>query len=76
MVYPDTAMHFGYDRVFSVRTWSAVQWAIDHAAKRLFIISNSKLKPAIHIYEKFGFKEITLDHYEYERGNIAFERWI
>ncbi len=53
----------------------AVQWAIDHEAKRLFILSNSKLKPAIHIYEKFGFKEIKLDNYEYERGDIAFERW-
>lgn len=55
---------------------AAVQWAIDHGAKRLFILSNSKLKPAIHIYKKFGFEEIKLDNYEYVRGNIAFERWI
>lgn len=55
---------------------AAVQWAIDHGAKRLFILSNSKLKPAIHIYEKFGFKEIHLDNYEYIRGDIAFERII
>lgn len=55
---------------------AAVQWAIDHGAKRLFILSNSKLKPAIHIYKKFGFEEIKLDNYEYVRGDIAFERWI
>lgn len=55
---------------------AAVQWAIDRGAKRLFIVTNSKLKPAIHIYEKFGFKEIKLDDYEYVRGDIAFERWI
>lgn len=55
---------------------AALQWAIGHGAKRLFIISNSRLKPAIHIYEKYGFKEIKLDDYEYDRGNIAFERLI
>ena len=55
---------------------AAVQWAIDHGAKRLFILSNSSLKAAIHIYEKFGFNEIKLDDYAYVRGNIAFERFI
>ena len=47
---------------------------VDHGAGRLFIISNSKLAPALHIYEKFGFKEIKLDDYEYERGDIAFKK--
>lgn len=55
---------------------AAMQWAVDHGAKRLFILSNSKLKAAIHIYEKYGFKEIKLDGYEYVRGDIAFERFI
>ena len=52
---------------------AAMQWALDHGAHRLFILSNSKLKPALHIYRKFGFREIRLDNYEYVRGNIAFE---
>lgn len=52
---------------------AAMKWAINHGAKRLFILSNSKLKPAIHIYKKYGFKEIKLDNYEYIRGDIAFE---
>ena len=30
---------------------------------RLFILSNSKLKPALHIYEKYGFQEIELEMY-------------
>ncbi len=30
----------------------------EHGAERLFILSNSKLKPALHIYEKYGFREI------------------
>ena len=55
---------------------AAMQWAVDHGAKRLFILSNSKLKPAIHIYEKNGFHEINLDDYEYVRGDIAFEKII
>ena len=52
---------------------ASMEWALRHGAKRLFIISNSKLKPALHIYEKNGFKEIKLDDYEYVRGDIAFE---
>ncbi|MBD5424273.1 MAG: GNAT family N-acetyltransferase [Allobaculum sp.] len=55
---------------------AAMQWAIEHGAKRLFIISNSKLKPALHIYEKYGFEEIEIENYGYERGDIAFERRI
>jgi N-acetylglutamate synthase-like GNAT family acetyltransferase len=52
---------------------ASMDWAVDNGAKRLFILSNSKLKPALHIYEKYGFKEIKLDNYEYVRGDIAFE---
>ena len=52
---------------------AAMDWAISHGAKRHFLLSNSRLKPAIHIYEKFGFREIKLDDYEYVRGDIAFE---
>ncbi len=35
-----------------------------------------KLAPALHIYEKFGIQEIKLDDYEYERGDIAFEKML
>jgi GNAT superfamily N-acetyltransferase len=52
---------------------AAMDWAVTHGARRLFLISNSKLKPALHIYEKFGFTEVKLDDYEYVRGDIAFE---
>lgn len=52
---------------------AAMSWATQHGAKRLFILSNSKLKAAVHIYEKYGFREIKLDDYEYVRGDIAFE---
>lgn len=52
---------------------ASMDWAVEHGAQRLFILSNSKLKPALHIYKKFGFKEVKLDNYEYVRGDIAFE---
>ena len=53
---------------------SAMKWAVDHGAGRLFIISNGKLNVALHIYKKFGFKEIKFDDYKYECGDIAFEK--
>ena len=52
---------------------ASMNWALGKGAERLFILSNSVLKPALHIYRKFGFKEIKLDNYQYERGDIAFE---
>lgn len=55
---------------------ASMRWAVEHGAKRLFMLSNSSLKAAIHIYEKYGFKEIKLDNYEYVRGDIAFEKWV
>ncbi len=50
-----------------------MEWAFNHGAERLFIISNSKWKAALYIYKKFGFEEIKLDNYEYIREDIAFE---
>ncbi len=52
---------------------AAMNWAIMHGAKRLFILSNSKLSAAVHIYKKYGFHEIKLKDYEYDRGDIAWE---
>lgn len=50
-----------------------MRYAIGRGAKKLFILSNSRLKAALHIYRKHGFQEIKLNDYEYERGDIAFE---
>lgn len=52
---------------------AAMNWAVSHGAKKLFLLSNSRLKPALHIYEKYGFHEVKLKDYEYVRGDIAFE---
>ena len=40
---------------------------------KLFMLSNSRSQAALHIYHKYGFKEIKSKDYEYERGDIAFE---
>ena len=52
---------------------ASMDWSLEHGARRLFILSNSALKPALHIYEKNGFREIELSDYGYARGDIAFE---
>lgn len=50
-----------------------LDFAKEKNAKKIIIISNAKLKPALHIYQKFGFKEVKLADYHYARGDIAFE---
>lgn len=55
---------------------ASIDYAISRGAKELFLLSNTKLKPAMHIYQKYGFHEVKLDNYEYERGNIAFVRTV
>lgn len=55
---------------------AAMDWAAGHGAERLFLLSNSSLKPALHIYEKYGFHQIQLGDYGYVRGDIAFEKTL
>lgn len=42
-------------------------------ARKLILYSNTLLRPAIHLYEKFGFKEIPLGQSEFRRTNIKME---
>lgn len=44
--------------------------------KRLFLYSNTKLLPAIHLYKKFGFVEIPLEDGVYERADIKMEKLL
>ena len=44
-----------------------------HLAK-LVLYSNRSLKPAIHLYEKYGFVEIPLEPGHYGRANIKMEK--
>lgn len=52
---------------------ACMDYSIAHGAKKLTLISNHILKPALHIYEKFGFKQIKVDRTEYERCDVQCE---
>jgi ribosomal protein S18 acetylase RimI-like enzyme len=42
-------------------------------AKKIIVYSNTRLEPAIHLYKKFGFKEVQLENNDYKRANIQME---
>lgn len=42
----------------------------------LVLYSNTKLEPAIHLYKKYGFKEVELESGLYERANIKMEKHL
>lgn len=50
-----------------------IEFAKKIQAKKLFLITDSKLQPALHLYEKFGFKEVPYSNTVYERGDIQME---
>jgi len=48
-----------------------IDFAATHNYEALLLYSNTKLENAIHLYRKFGFKELKLEkHNPYERANI------
>lgn len=54
---------------------ASIDYAVSNGAKKLTLISNRRLKPALHIYRKFGFHEVPLDkaYWGFERADIQFE---
>lgn len=50
--------------------------AKENNIKKLFLYSNRRLLPAIHLYQKFGFIEIPLEDVTYERADIKMEKSI
>lgn len=52
---------------------AAIQKAKALGAKTLFLESNTRLKPAIALYHKLGFKELPEYHPAYARGDIQME---
>lgn len=55
---------------------ACMDYAISHGAKKLTLVSNHILKPALHIYEKFGFSPIEFKNTEYNRGDVEYEYLI
>ncbi|MDO4306633.1 MAG: GNAT family N-acetyltransferase [Eubacteriales bacterium] len=54
---------------------ASMDYAVAQGAKKLTLISNRRLKPALHIYEKFGFREVPLNkaYWGFDRADIEFE---
>jgi N-acetylglutamate synthase-like GNAT family acetyltransferase/uncharacterized damage-inducible protein DinB len=52
---------------------AAIEEAKKLNADKLVLFTNSKLKNAIAVYHKFGFKEVPLGGQEYSRANIKME---
>ncbi|MDF2189404.1 GNAT family N-acetyltransferase [Paraflavitalea sp. CAU 1676] len=52
---------------------ACIEKAHEAGAKKVMLLSNTVLKPAIHLYTKLGFVEVPLPPTEYERANIKME---
>jgi len=53
---------------------ACIEYSANIGKKSIFLLSNTKLIPAINLYKKFGFKEIPLDpNTPYERTDIQME---
>lgn len=52
---------------------AAIERAKSKGAKRLYLESNTVLKPALGLYTKLGFKKIVGQYSRYERSNIQME---
>lgn len=56
---------------------AALSYAKQQKKRRVMLDSNRKLKPALKLYEKVGFKEIPVDPTTpYERCNIRMELYL
>ncbi len=53
-----------------------IAFAKENQIKKLILFSNTKLIPAIIMYEKYGFEEVNLGSSIYKRSNIKMEKVI
>ncbi len=53
-----------------------IEFAKEKQIRKLILYSNTILKPAIHLYRKYGFVEIEMEQGVYARGNIKMEKLI
>lgn len=50
-----------------------IEKAKELKAHKLTLYSNTILLPAIHLYKKYGFVQVPLEHSEFKRSNIKME---
>jgi len=46
----------------------------ENKIKKVILFTDSKLKSAISLYEKYGFKEVEFESGVYERGDVKMEK--
>lgn len=52
-----------------------LEFSKNNGIKKLFLISNTKMKPAISLYKSFNFQTVFEgQHPDYKRGNIVMEK--
>lgn len=57
---------------------ACIDYAMEKKIEKVIIVSNRKCVHALHLYEKFGFKEIPVDKekFPFDRADIAFEKFF
>ena len=51
----------------------ALRFAREHHARKIYLFTSTLLVPAIHLYYKYGFKEVPLIDNEYESSDLKME---
>lgn len=52
---------------------ACMEYAKKHGAEKVVIETNSALKPAVHIYEKYGFKSVPIEKTDFARVDLVME---
>ncbi|RXR19384.1 GNAT family N-acetyltransferase [Flavobacterium amnicola] len=52
---------------------ACIAFATHRKAKKIFLVSNTKLSPALNLYRKYHFIETPLDSTDYDRADIQME---
>lgn len=53
-----------------------IRFAKELSTEKLILYSNTRLQPAIHLYRKYGFREVPLEPGLYERADIKMEKFL
>lgn len=52
---------------------ACIDFAKNRKAEKIFLVSNTKLSPALNLYKKYNFIETRLDPTDYDRADIQME---
>ncbi|OWP78599.1 GNAT family N-acetyltransferase [Flavobacterium oreochromis] len=55
---------------------ACIDYAISQKANKIFLLSSTKLIPALNLYRKFNFIEVPLEETDYVRADIQMELYL